>query len=101
MSSGAVAYSSAYYGQGYGAIFLDNVACSGTETMLIDCISSSNIGIHNCQHYADAGVKCQGTEKLWYDSNFYFCNQIKVLIFQTVLMVIFDWSREDLKEKVP
>ena len=59
---GVQAYSYAYYGQGYGGIFLDNVACSGTESMLTDCISSSHIGVHNCQHYADAGVKCGGKE---------------------------------------
>ena len=31
--------------------------------MLIDCISSSNIGVHNCQHEDDAGVKCLGNKK--------------------------------------
>ena len=56
---GAVAYSSAYFGQGYGGIFLDNVICFGVESMLVDCIRSS-IGVHNCQHNDDAGVKCQG-----------------------------------------
>ena len=59
---GVQAYSRAYYGRGYGGIFLDNVACSGTESRLIDCVSSSNIGVHNCQHNDDAGVKCQGNE---------------------------------------
>ena len=56
----AVAYSFAYFGQGYGGIFLDNVACSGTDNMLVDCIRSSSIGVHNCQHNDDAGVSCQG-----------------------------------------
>ena len=67
---GAVAYSSSYFGQGYGGIFLDNVACFGVESMLVDCTRSSNIGVHNCQHYDDAGVKCQGklvmTERILY-----------------------------------
>ena len=61
---GAQAYSYAYYGQGYGGIFLDNVACSGTESRLMDCVSSTNIGAHNCQHDDDAGVRCQGIENL-------------------------------------
>ena len=60
---GALAYTNAYFGRGYGGIFLDNVACSGTESRLMDCISSSRIGVHNCRHYDDAGVKCGGNEE--------------------------------------
>ena len=56
--TGAIARSRAFFGQGSGDILLDNVACTGTETRLIDC-PNNGIGIHNCVHSEDAGVTCQ------------------------------------------
>ena len=46
-----------HFGAGTGAIHLDNVQCSGTESMLIDC-THGGVGNHNCGHYEDAGVSC-------------------------------------------
>ncbi|XP_051741141.1 deleted in malignant brain tumors 1 protein-like isoform X19 [Ctenopharyngodon idella] len=60
MGCGSVieAKSSAYFGQGSGQIWLDEVRCRGNETTLINC--SSNVwGKHNCGHGEDAGVICQ------------------------------------------
>ena len=45
---------------GAGQIWLDNVQCRGTETRLIDC-TANPLGIHNCVHGEDAGVRCQGS----------------------------------------
>ena len=57
VSTGAIARSLAYFGWGRGAILLDNVHCTGTETRLVNC--RSNFNFHNCHHIEDAGVTCQ------------------------------------------
>ena len=41
-------------------IWLDEVQCTGSELRLIDCPANA-IGIHNCGHSEDAGVRCAGT----------------------------------------
>jgi len=58
--TGAIARSFAFFGRGTGSILLDQVGCRGTETRLVDC-PSNPIGIHDCSHFEDAGVTCQGT----------------------------------------
>ena len=40
-------------------IFLDDIVCNGSESSLLEC-SHNNIGVHNCDHSEDAGVRCQG-----------------------------------------
>ncbi|XP_010189749.1 PREDICTED: neurotrypsin-like [Mesitornis unicolor] len=45
------------YAAGQGFIFLDDVACVGTELSLLDC-SHSNWGQHDCSHTEDVGVRC-------------------------------------------
>ena len=47
----------ATYGQGSGPILLDDLACTGTETRLIDC-PHNGVGTHNCAHFEDAGAVC-------------------------------------------
>ena len=56
--TGATAFQRAAFGPGTDPILLDNVGCSGSETQLVDC-SNSGIGVHNCAHSEDAGVRCQ------------------------------------------
>ena len=45
------------WGSGSGSIWLDEVACSGTEATIWDC-NHGGIGVHDCGHSEDAGVRC-------------------------------------------
>ncbi|XP_051748214.1 deleted in malignant brain tumors 1 protein-like [Ctenopharyngodon idella] len=51
------AKSGAYFGQGSGQICMEDVNCAGTESSLKTCWTSG-WGIHDCEHYEDAGVIC-------------------------------------------
>ena len=55
----AVAYNTRQFGGGAGPIYLDNVACSGSESNLLDCPRSSFVSCYSSRR--GAGVRCQGT----------------------------------------
>ena len=48
---------SAYFGQGNGTIWMDDVHCSGNEADIFEC-PHNGFGTHNCVHYEDASVIC-------------------------------------------
>ena len=54
---GAQAFSGAYFGERYGPIILDDLGCTGNEKSIFNC-SGSSIGVHDCTHGEDAGVRC-------------------------------------------
>ena len=56
----------AFYGQGSGEIWLDDLNCVGTERSIVDC-SHGGWGIGNCNHSEDAGVNCTA-------STYFICN---------------------------
>ena len=49
------AIAKAYFGSGSGPILFDDVECTGQETSLRQCKSSSN---SDCDHTEDVGVFC-------------------------------------------
>ena len=55
----ALALGGATFGRGRGPILLDNVGCTGLEAFILEC-SHMGIGEHDCDHYEDASVSCQG-----------------------------------------
>ena len=54
---------SAYYGQGSGPIWIDDVACSGSESHIYDC-RHRGWGNNDCTHSRDASVQCSANIRL-------------------------------------
>ena len=58
---GAIPVRNAAFGEGSGSILLDNLICEGHESSLLECVAIDQLGVHNCEHSEDAGVRCEGT----------------------------------------
>uniref|UniRef100_A0A8C1UTL8 SRCR domain-containing protein n=1 Tax=Cyprinus carpio TaxID=7962 RepID=A0A8C1UTL8_CYPCA len=68
-----------HFGQGSGQIWMDNVACSGSETTLKDC-RSRGWGVHNCDHQYDAGVRCSGELSRLVDGSHLCSGRVEMLL---------------------
>lgn len=58
----ATAVPAAGFGQGTGPIFLDDVACRGTEANILTC--PYDRVTTDCTHREDAGVRCTEESKI-------------------------------------
>uniref|UniRef100_K1QE02 Deleted in malignant brain tumors 1 protein n=1 Tax=Magallana gigas TaxID=29159 RepID=K1QE02_MAGGI len=56
-SRNAAAKGQAFFGQGNGRIWMDNLRCTDYDTDLFSCPQNA-LGSHNCLHNEDAGVLC-------------------------------------------
>ena len=62
LGSTGISYGTAYFGQGTGPIWLDNIACMRNELTLARC---GHLGVNitrNCSHDEDVGVRCHGIQ---------------------------------------
>ena len=62
----------AYYGEGNGQIWLDDVICVGNESTIGSCLHSG-WGVHNCDHDDDVGIKCSPSGMYY---NFYIIKRL-------------------------
>ena len=58
LRTGAIELTGTSVADGTGQIVLDNLLCAGNESRLVDC-PHGGIGIHDCVHSQDAGVRCR------------------------------------------
>lgn len=52
----------AYYGEGMGSVWMEDVTCAGNESTVKLC-PSKGLGTANCSHTQDAGVSCRSRLK--------------------------------------
>ena len=78
-SIGATNLTGSRVADGTGQIILDDLGCTGSELRLVDC-RHRGLGIHNCAHSKDAGVRCSGTN--------YYNNNTYTITFLDIVMMI-------------
>ena len=74
------------FGVATGPVLIDDMRCVGNETRLINC-RHNGIGIHNCPHSRDVGLRCvirKFVPLTLYSGNY---NIIPELIFSSVTVI--------------
>ena len=59
-TSGSTAFRNAAFGEGTGAVFLEGLECDGTESSLLECPMDTQLGLSQCDHSEDSGIRCYG-----------------------------------------
>ena len=55
----------AFFGEGTGDIWMEDVQCDGSEKSLFECIHALHVQPY-CDHWEDAGVICKGKTTINY-----------------------------------
>ena len=60
--SGAEVLARGSYAPGSGPIYLSQLECFGTESLMSSCLTGHNLppGLVNCNHSMDVSIQCQG-----------------------------------------
>ncbi|XP_072102343.1 scavenger receptor cysteine-rich domain-containing protein DMBT1-like [Mobula birostris] len=90
--------SGAYFGEGSGKIWMDNVACSGSESSIVYC-SFAGWEAHDCAHYKDAAVICKEESAVRLVNGSYACSGRVEVYYDGVWGTVCDdeWGPEDAK----
>ncbi len=56
------------FGEGSGPVFLDNVMCTGRESLLLSCVNT-RLEMNNCGHEQDAGIACMAGKNMATESD--------------------------------
>uniref|UniRef100_A0A4W5P7N8 SRCR domain-containing protein n=1 Tax=Hucho hucho TaxID=62062 RepID=A0A4W5P7N8_9TELE len=85
----------AYFGQGSGPIWQDDVGCSGRECSITQCPHTGG-GTHNCNHGNDAGVICSVTSQIRLVNGYGRCSgRVEIYYSGQWGTVCDDWDMND------
>ena len=87
----------AAFGEGEGPIFLDSIACTGSEVSLQLC-RHEGVGSHNCGHNEDSGVICTPDGNFDVNVCLILCLPFQCLctFYNTIIMTSLAWVSQSL-----
>ncbi len=84
------AITNAFFGNGIGPIFLDQLQCSSQELNLLLCKSKAP-GLVQCSHSEEVGVRCPGTYhtlNLFVVNNYYYAFTLQIGMSVCLVLVM-------------